>query len=925
MKGARTLKKVAYLGWMIEMGKTKITQYSFSAGEIAPSLAARIDIGKYSIALAKLKNGFVHIAGGVSNRAGLEFVCEIKDSSKPTRVIPFVFNTEQTYIIEAGEGYFRYIQNGGLIVDNTTTVETATSFLSSHLFDLKHAQTADILTLCSQEYFPKELSRNSNTDWTIEDIIIEPSISSPTNVSASKTGTSSSSTKIYRYKITAIKKETYEESIPSIASNDVSASAEGGWVIGEKITIKWDEVEGAVEYNIYKEVNGVYTYAGVTGSTSFDDVNIDPDLTTCIPIYKNPFSPSIAVDMTANDKPLGYKVVASSEKSTNEGFKACDGDKNTYWEATTSSATLHITLPKAKLATSVKIETSSNPPSAFSFYGSNDDGETKTILYTHNEILSADTEYEYKFEDNKTSFKILGIEIKELASGSVGQLKKLDFQEKGNFPACVNYFQQQRHFANTKNNPNTIYSSQKALFNNFNTQRPLIATNAVTTKLYDGKMNEIKDLVSADDLVVLAADAEWRVNGADGVFQATPLPVAKKQSSWGSSDLSPIYSGDMILFVSSGKNKIRDLEYQYAFDKYKGNDLTYLANHLFKGKQIVDWAYSKEPDSIVWCVMSDGTLNALTYNPEQQILGWHHHETDGKFESVAVIREGYEDVPYFVIARNINAQYKRYIERMKSRIIDNAKDGFFVDCGLSYHAYNSTKDNLLTLSSLTGSITLNSTSPIFTPSFVGNTINAIDKSGNIIGQAKITAYASELEVSATVEKDFSASTFDGGMWGICVDTLKGLEHLEGKEVIILADAGVIEGRKVVNGSVSLGTVAGVKTEAAQITVGLPYEFEMKTLNFEGESTQGSHKIVSTVNVKVDESREDFTIIGIDGKAVDLEERSIESINDAGHLTSGDLTYHPRAEARTGAYVHIKQAMPLPITVLSVTPSVEITE
>lgn len=907
------------------MGKTKVTQYSFTAGEIAPDLEARTDVGKYSIALATLKNGFVRVTGGISNRAGLEFVCEVKDSSRPTRIIPFAFNREQTYIIEAGEGYFRYIQNGGRIEADSVIVETATSLNSTQIFKLKYAQTADVLTLCNQENMPQELSRNSNTDWSIEDVIIEPSISAPMNVSATKTGTSASSTKVYRYKITAVQDDTYEESIPSDVSNDVTASVEAGWVVGEKITVTWDAVAGAAEYNVYKEVNGVFAYAGVTGSASFTDTNIDPDLSTCIPIFKNPFDPSIMPDMTANDKPLGYTVTVSTESATHKGFHALDGKNDTYWEATTAAATLHATRPEGKVATSVKIRTGANPPSSCSFYGSNDAAVTKTTIYTHSTALAANTDYTFKFDSNAVSYKTLGINIPGLVSGTVAQLVKLDFQEKGNFPAVVNYFQQRRIFANTLNKPNFLFSSQTALFKNFNIQRPLIATNAVTVKLYEREINEIKDIVASDDLVVFAADAEWKVNGADSIFQATPIPVSKRQSSWGSSDLMPIASGDMVLFVSSGKNKIRDLEYNELAAKYKGSDLTYLANHLFTGKQIVDWAYSKEPDSIVWCVMSDGTLNALTYNPEQQILGWHRHETDGEFESVAVIREGYEDIPYFVIKRNINGVTKRYIERMKSRIVDNAKDGFFVDCGLSYNAYNVTSGKSLTLSAKTGDITITASSAVFNANMVGNSLNAINEDGEIIGQAKITGFVSSTVVSATVLKDFDALSYEGGSWGVCVDTLSGLSHLEGKTVVILADGGVISGNVVSGGSVSLGTNAGVNKEAAQVTVGLPYEFELKTLNFEGEGTQGSRKILPTFNVKVYNSREDFTIVGMDGENVDLDERSMESINDAGYLTSGDLTCHPRAEAQTGVYVHIKQALPIPLTILSLTPTIELTE
>ena len=133
------------------MGHTRISQMSFSRGEIAPALQNRTDIEQYSISLKTLKNGFVHQEGCVSNRSGFEFVGQVKDSTKKTRLIPFVFNSEQTYIIEAGEKYFRFIQNGGYIVYSSgehegEIVEIETPYLESDLQFLKYAQSADILT-----------------------------------------------------------------------------------------------------------------------------------------------------------------------------------------------------------------------------------------------------------------------------------------------------------------------------------------------------------------------------------------------------------------------------------------------------------------------------------------------------------------------------------------------------------------------------------------------------------------------------------------------------------------------------------------------------------------------------------------------------------------------------------------------------------
>ena len=137
---------------------SRLTQKSFTGGELSPSLYARNDLAKYANGLKILKNGFVRAEGCVSNRAGLELVCEVKDSSKKTRIIPFAFNTEQTYIIELGEQYARYIKDGGQIVHPTGSenagqvVETITPYLTDDLFMLKYGQNADVLTICNKNY-----------------------------------------------------------------------------------------------------------------------------------------------------------------------------------------------------------------------------------------------------------------------------------------------------------------------------------------------------------------------------------------------------------------------------------------------------------------------------------------------------------------------------------------------------------------------------------------------------------------------------------------------------------------------------------------------------------------------------------------------------------------------------------------------------
>ena len=79
-------------------------QRSFTAGELAPSLRTRADLNKYANGLALCENFIVRSQGGVYSRPGLKFIGEIKDSTKQARLIPFSFNTEQTYVLLFEEG-----------------------------------------------------------------------------------------------------------------------------------------------------------------------------------------------------------------------------------------------------------------------------------------------------------------------------------------------------------------------------------------------------------------------------------------------------------------------------------------------------------------------------------------------------------------------------------------------------------------------------------------------------------------------------------------------------------------------------------------------------------------------------------------------------------------------------------------------------
>src|SRR5512134_2236229 len=97
---------------------------SFAGGEISPHLDARADLQWYYSSCRRLENMIPRAQGGALRRGGTRFVAEIKDSSKRAALIPFEFSTQQAYVIEAGDRYFRFYKDKGQIAapDVATTI-----------------------------------------------------------------------------------------------------------------------------------------------------------------------------------------------------------------------------------------------------------------------------------------------------------------------------------------------------------------------------------------------------------------------------------------------------------------------------------------------------------------------------------------------------------------------------------------------------------------------------------------------------------------------------------------------------------------------------------------------------------------------------------------------------------------------------------
>jgi hypothetical protein len=140
---------------------------NFTAGELSPRLDGRNDLAKYSAGCATVENMVIYPHGAAARRPGTTFIAEVKTSSAKTRLIPFEFSTTQTYILELGNQYMRFYRDNGQILSGGSPFEISTPYLTAELFDIKFAQSADVMYITHPNHQTRKLSRTGHTSWTL--------------------------------------------------------------------------------------------------------------------------------------------------------------------------------------------------------------------------------------------------------------------------------------------------------------------------------------------------------------------------------------------------------------------------------------------------------------------------------------------------------------------------------------------------------------------------------------------------------------------------------------------------------------------------------------------------------------------------------------------------------------------------------------
>jgi hypothetical protein len=662
-----------------------VVQPSFSSGEIAPALYGRVDFAKYYTGVKTARNFIVRRSGGLTNRPGTRLAAETKFSgAKKSRMIPFQFSPTQTYVLEFGDLYMRVISNGGYvladgsagviggyIISGPPPVEIATIYQAADLDEIKFVQDHDVMTLTHPNYPQQQLSRYSHTNWVIGAFsnvngpFLDINIDQSKTISASGTDgsvTITSNSDIFESNMVGqllYLEQNPDYTIPmwevqiSVAANSQIRAGSNYYMAttsGTTGTVRPDHAEG-ISYDGNPGVGWLYLHSGfgIVLITGF----IDTKHVTATVLSKLPTS---LVTASFTKSITGAVVVGSGDKV----YVTCPGHGFSSGDSVTISGVTGMT----ELNGTWTLD-------------KGDGYWTSGLLWDADHFFVAMTPANAYVSGGSAVKSALAMPAYKWALEAWGG--------DSGYPATVSFFQQREIFAGSAGKPQTFWmSASNGAYLEFGKSVPMVDTDALKYDLASKQLEEIRHAVDLTKLLLFTCTSVWIVAGnSDGVILPGAIN-AKRQVNDGSSHTPPLVIGSEALFITEKLNQIKAVGYSWQKDSYLSSDLTVMSEHLFEGHQVVNWAYQKTPFATVWAVRDDGVLLSLTYMPEQEVIGWCRHDTDGLYEDVVCVSEGNEDALYFQVLRTINGVPRRFVERAAMRKIFDVKDAFFVDCGLSY-------------------------------------------------------------------------------------------------------------------------------------------------------------------------------------------------------------------------------------------------
>lgn len=810
-------------------------KYAFISGEVSPTLFGRTDLEQYDFGMERIANWFLDYRGGLSTRPGTEIVDLISAVEERTKMFKFVFglDIEDNYLVVFDKDVIRFVQDGAFVLEPVKTVtelligvntvitspshgynvgdlfyvfdvgsmstpgrlfragsvttdtilllepngwtfdSTGTvpyggsggtmqrvygvphTYSDDELENLRSYQIRDTLRLTQPDGPIRNLKRIDHTNWTLTDEAIGNGGTVPTGLVATASGAGSASV---GFMVTAVSRDGVESlaSKMLIKTGIVDYSTTAGHV-----TLNWTAVPNTSYYNVYRtlimpggagsDVTGAEQvgFLGQAWAPQFVDRNIIPDFTITPPIGNNPFAPGAIEHIEITAGGTGYSTGATvSVSGGGSGFSG--------FPIVNNGSIIGVQIVNGG---------SGYVSPVVSFTGGTGATATATV--------GAST---------------------------------------GIFPRVSVVFQQRDVYAGSHNDPLTLWGSVPGQFSLFDVSRVSAADDSFELEVDSAQVEPIQHLIVArGGLLVMSRYGIWQLQSAAGGPLTPTDATAEPQNFKGASALPPLVIDTDMLHMEGKSTNIHILGYNDITKIYSGQEVSYLSNHLFTSDNpIVAWDWTGDPYKLVWAARRDGSMLTFTLFKEQKVLyGWAPSYTKGLVTDVCSVPENGVDRVYLTVKRKLNGRWVKMIERVASRDVPFVEDSWCVDAGLT----NTPNYPAATLTPFgtEGDVIFQTNVNIFTDDDVGKVIRAGGAKGTIIEKNTAASVLVRIDVdrplTALIPEGGGPKTLAAGEWTMDAPftTIRGLWHLIGETVDILADGNVIAPKTVAaDGTLNLG-------------------------------------------------------------------------------------------------------------------------
>lgn len=700
------------------MARVNTLKASFTGGEISPRLISRTDIAKYKSGARVVENMIVQSHGGLRKRSGTKFVVEQRSNSDDVVLIPFTYNTEQSYMLMFGPSYIWFLKDQGVITYDTTAITGITRANPAVVTSAGHGLLNGSRVIIQSVSGMTELNNRQFIAANVTANTFELTGIDSTGYTAYTSGGTVG-------EIVELATTYTENELPELnvcQTNDTLYIAHQSHPL-RKLTrsshTAWTLEEPSITTGPFRTINPTtsikISVSSPSSSTSYGTWPVGATFTmTCT---SNIFHADMVGGLFRlneegggtgiQNAPVGDTTasIAANQMYTNEG--------NIYGVYQVSGATNWSSFTRVPDHEAGTVRVSGKSGHYFdSDYLHPGYSIVRITGYTSPTQVSAQI-VRYQMPASVVSF---GTSFWEEGAWS-------DYR---GYPAAVALYENRLFLAGSLSEPATIWGSKSGSYEDFSDGTE--DNDALVYRVGSGVADAIRWLMSGRVLTAGTSSGEYAIAASSQNEALTPSNFkVSPQTSFGTSSAPPIRVDQAVLYpqrngiTANPSLRLREFAYSFQNDAYNSTDISIFAEHIF-GAGYSRLAYLLQPNALIFANRTDGVLAGCTYERAQEVVAWHRHILGGENAralTIGAIPGASGDELWMSVRRVIGEQTDRvledgtvratetgedrvleddtnttvqYIEVLQQQFedTDDKEDAFFLDSGLTYSGPSTT-------------------------------------------------------------------------------------------------------------------------------------------------------------------------------------------------------------------------------------------